>query len=134
MISDTFIYVNISFLTCIDEFTGSDKSSAVKAYKSQTRKPPSVGWLKWNTDASKLEAKRSSHDKLCVQRHNSKIFFNAGKKVGKNHILMTEALAFREAIVTVTQKQLAKVTIESDLLVAIKAINAGTNPLVILGI
>lgn len=47
---------------------------------------------------------------------------------------MTEALAFREAIVTVTQKQLAKVTIESDLLVAIKAINAGTNPLVILGI
>lgn len=35
MISNTSIYVSSSFLTCIDKFTCTNKSSAGKTYKSQ---------------------------------------------------------------------------------------------------
>lgn len=50
------------------------------------------------------------------------------RKIENHNILVTETLVIREATVTIIQKQSAQIIIESDSLIAIKAINEEINP------
>lgn len=50
------------------------------------------------------------------------------KKPHDHHILVTETLATREAVIAIIQKQLSKVIIESDSFIVVQAIRGEINP------
>lgn len=113
------MYNKNSNFTCLDEFGGSNIVNAGKIRKTKIWNPPSVGLLKWNTDASMVGKKRLPQLVLSVEIVQV-ISFLVWKKIGDNNIVVAETLAIQEGIATVFQKQLAKIIIESDLLVTIR--------------
>lgn len=79
-----------------------------------------------------LKAKWASTICYVCRDSTSHILFIGGKISRDHHIPVTKILAIRKVIVTIIQKQLTDVIIESDSLVAVKAIN-GISPLIKLG-
>lgn len=80
--------------------------------------PPPVGWLKWNTDASRIDKKRSTTISYVSRDSNGTILSAISRKIGNPNILVAEVLAIREAIFGTIQRQMNRIIIESDCLVA----------------
>lgn len=78
-------------------------------------------------DASTLK-QRGPPQSVMSTDSTGQVLFAAGKKVGDNHILVGKILAIREAIMTIIRKQVRKVIIRSNSLVAIKVITGENNP------
>lgn len=82
---------------------------------------------KMNIDASRIGAKRTSTISYSCRGSMSCILFST-ENIENHHILVTETLASREAIVAIIQKQLTEVIIESDSLIVIQSIKGEIAP------
>lgn len=79
---DMILYNKSTNLNCLDDFAGSKVSNAGKIHKIKHLDPPSVGWLKWNTDASRIRAKCISTISYACKDSKGCILFTNGKNLG----------------------------------------------------
>lgn len=80
--SDMILYNKSGNLDFIDEFVGSKVLDAGKIHKVKHWGPPPTGWLKWDTDASRIGAKRTSTISYVCKDSRGRIMFANGKKLG----------------------------------------------------
>lgn len=81
----------------------------------------SVGYLKWNTDASRIEEWQSTTNIMC--RDNTRqIQYSKEKLIGDCPFLLVETLAIREATMASIQEKLSNVIIKNNLPIATHAI------------
>lgn len=62
-----------------------------KIHNTRYWEPPYVGWVKWNKDALKIEAKRTSTIIYACRDSTGSILFIDGKKIRDHHILVIES-------------------------------------------
>lgn len=60
--------------------------------------PPFLNRFKWNTDASRVEAKKSRTINYVCRGEKEKIHYSMDKSIGDASVLFTETVAIREVI------------------------------------
>lgn len=61
-------------------------------------KPPSIEWLKWNIDASRIAVKNLTSICLCAGINKGRMITGMGKKLWDVPVLVAEGIAIREAL------------------------------------
>lgn len=102
--------------------------NACKFYKVKHWDPPPVRWLKWNTDASKSGARRTSTISYALRDNTCHIQSHGERQIGDSLILVAEPLAIPRWVVKIVQKHMSNVIVESDSLIVIQEINENIKP------
>lgn len=87
-----------------DDVVGSEVKNASHTYKVKHWKPPPVGWLKWNTEASRLEARHTRTINYVSKDNTGRVHYSSEKMIGDYPILLAETLVIEEAVMVVIQK------------------------------
>lgn len=83
---------------------------------------PPLGWVKRNTDASRIDGQKSTTTDIVRRNDHGRIRFQSGKFIDDCPTLMTETLAIRETIMESIRAKFSNLMIDSDFQVAIRAI------------
>lgn len=114
-------------LNCLEDIAGSKVTNEGKCHKVKNQDTPPIGWLKWNTDTSRIGPTHTSTVSYVCRDNTIVPFLSSGKNIGHYLTLTTENLKILEAVITTIQQQMFDLIIESDWL-TIQAIIGDVNP------
>lgn len=102
MFTETFLYNKSTNLSYLDELVGSNVVHAGKIHQTKYWKPPLVDLLNGIQMPPCLVQSRPP--RLAYRDSTGSVLIIAGKIIGDHHILVTEILSIREAIMIIIQK------------------------------
>ncbi|KAH0678922.1 hypothetical protein KY284_020007 [Solanum tuberosum] len=85
--------------------------------------PPSVGWLKCNTDGASRGNPGPSAAAFCIRDHNDNFLGEKGVKIPDFTNLVAEAITMREGLQYYLENQLSHIIMEPDSLAMVNIIN-----------
>lgn len=90
--------------------------------------PPLVKWLKWNIDASSLEARHTSTISYVCKDNIGRVQYSYGMRISDDPILVVKILLLEKRLNNYSKTDV-QLIIQSDSLITIQAINSEIEPL-----